>query len=156
MIVMSKDLGTNLTGEMEKYLNAEKANAVLATLRPGDGWPHTTPIYLIKVKNSGQLLFALAAGHQASANLLDNGKAMLSIMGEKDQAYSIEMKVRQLKPAMDGNAAMSAFIGDITAIKSDTTPTVIVEAGVKAKYRSDKTEAFFRMMFDELVKEGKK
>ena len=153
---MSKDLGSKLTQEMQLYLNGEKTNAVLATLQGESNWPHTTPLYLIKVKNEHQLLFALAAGHQATANLRANGKAMLSVLGERDQAYSIQLQVELAKGAMEGNAAMCAFLGQVIAIKSDTTPTVIVEAGVRTRYRSDKTEAFFRSMFDELAAEAKK
>ncbi len=153
---MSKDLGNSLTEEMRRLLDSERVNAVLATLTDGSAWPHTTPLYLIKTKNAQQIFFALASGHQASANLVSNGKAMLSVMAENDQAFSIQLRVSEFRHAMEGNGAMSAFLGDVLAIKSDTTPTVTVEAGVKTQYRSGKTEAFFRMMFDELAREAAK
>lgn len=51
---------------------------------------------------------------------------------------------------MEGNPAMCMIEFKVEEVKSDTTPTVIVTEGVRSKHRTEKTESFFRSMFDEL------
>lgn len=147
---MSKILGDRLSSEMTALLNAETVNAVLATNSP-DGYPHTTPLYLIKVKSPGVMRICLAKAHQAAANLSKDGRLMISVLYDNDAAYSIKGKASIWREAMNGNSYMCAFEVAVEEIKSDTTPTVMVESGVRTKYRSEKTESFFKTMFAEIA-----
>ena len=147
---MSKILGDQLNREMADLLNAEAVNAVLATNSP-DGYPHTTPLYLIKAKSPGVMRICLAKAHQAAENLNKDGRLMISVMFENDVAYSIKGKAAMWRETMNGNKYMCAYEVAVEEIKSDTTPTVMVASGVKTKYRSEKTEQFFKAMFAEIA-----
>lgn len=151
---MSKILGNTLPQEVKDLFNREETSVVLSTITP-EGYPHAMPVHLLCAPDDKTILIALVKNHQTTLNIKDNGKAMITALDGEDIAVGIKGKACVAKEPMDANKAMALIEFEVTEVKSDTTPTVIVTQGVRFKHRSEKTSDFFRMCFDELYKYGK-
>jgi uncharacterized pyridoxamine 5'-phosphate oxidase family protein len=148
---MSEIIGREIPQDIQDYLNSEKESFVLATINCETGYPHTTPVHLIKVPDSRKMFIAIAKAHQAYQNIQRDQRVMLSLLGEGDRALSIRGNAKIVRDPMEGNKFMAGIQIDVLELKSDTTPTVKVERGVQTAFRSSKTPEFFRAMFDELA-----
>jgi len=154
VICMSKILGNTLPPEVKDIFNREITSVVLSTITP-EGFPHAMPVHLLCSPDEKTILMALVKNHQTTKNIMNNGKAMITALDGEDIAVGIKGTAKVVKEPMDANKAMVAIAFEVEEIKSDTTPTVIVTQGVRFKHRSNKTEEFFRMCFNELYNYGK-
>ena len=146
---MSRIIGETLPTEAAELFDKEITTAVVSTVTE-DGTPHAMPVHLLVAKDSKTICMALVKGHKTVENIKTNGLVFITVMDGPDIAMGIKGTAQVIREPMAGNAAMSMIEVIIEEVKSDTTPTGIVEQGVRMKHRSDKTAAFFRAMFDEL------
>lgn len=146
---MSKIIGNSLPPEIIELFNKQLTTVTLSTISK-EGYPHAMPVHLIIAKDSKTIRMALVKVHKTVENIKANGEVFITVLEEGDQALGIRGKAKIVKEPMDGNIAMCIVEVKVEEIKSDTTPTVIVEKGITFKHRSEKTEHFFHTMFSEL------
>ncbi|MDK2821150.1 MAG: hypothetical protein PWP31_1115 [Clostridia bacterium] len=148
---MSKIIGNSLPQEIVDLFNKELTTVVLSTLST-EGYPHAMPVHLLFAPNNKTIRMALMKTHQTTENIKKHSKVFITVLEGTDIAMGIKGTAKVIKDTMDGNKAMCMIEINVEQIKSDTTPTVIVNEGIKIKHRSPKTASFFRTMFDELYK----
>ena len=148
---MSKILGNSMSQELVELFNKELTTVVLSTITE-EGFPHAMPVHLMAAPDEKTVRFALVKGHKTTANIKNNANAFITVLEGPDMAMGIRGVAKVIQEPMEGNAAMSMIEFKVEEIKSDTTPTVIVNEGVRTQHRTDKTKDFFRVMFDELTK----
>ena len=150
---MSKILGNTLPPEVKDLFNQESTTVVLSTVT-SEGYPHAMPVHLLCAPDEKTILISLVKNHQTTLNIKDNGKVMITVLEGEDIAVGIKGTAKITKEPMETNKAIVAIEIEVTEVKSDTTPTVIVTDSVSFKHRSEKTAAFFRTCFDELYNIG--
>lgn len=149
-ISLSKILGNTMSQEIVELFNKELTTIILSTVTE-DGFPHAMPVHLLAAVDDKTIRMALVKAHQTTANIKNNGKVLITVLEGPDLAVGIRGTAKVVKEPMDGNAAMCMIEVKVATIKSDTTPTVIVMEGIRSKHRTEKTQSFFRSMFDELT-----
>ncbi|MBB6218604.1 putative pyridoxamine 5'-phosphate oxidase family protein [Anaerosolibacter carboniphilus] len=147
---MSRILGSEIPQEAIEFINKENAFMVLATINCETGFPHTTPINLVKIPSPSKIYACIARGHQAYENIKHDGRVMISLLAEGDIALSIKGEAAIIKESMEGNQHMVGLQIDVIEVKSDTTATVKIERGIEVSQRSQKTPQLFRAIYDEL------
>lgn len=148
---MSKILGSILPKEVVELFNKELTTVILSTVTE-KGEPHAMPVHLMVAPDDKTIRLALVKVHKTTENIKQNSKAFITVLEGSDIAIGIKGSARITREPMEGNAAMCMVEFKVEEIKSDTTPTVIVNNGVRSEHRTEKTKNFFREMFDELYK----
>lgn len=148
---MSQIIGHSMPNEIMELFNKELTTVVLSTVTDA-GFPHTMPVHLMSAPDEKTIRMALVKTHQTTANIKDNGKVFISVLEAPDLAMGIKGTATIIREPMQGNQAMCMVEFKVEEIKRDTTPTVIVTEGIRTKHRTEKTQEFFRVMFDELYK----
>ena len=146
---MSKIIGNSLTQELIGLFNQKLTTVVMATITP-EGYPHSMPVHLMAASDNKTIYMALVKAHQTVANIRANGKAAISVLEGPDISLTILGTAKVVKETMAGSSVMCMIEFQVTEIKSDTTPTLIVTEGVRCKHRTEKTAEFFKAMFNEL------
>jgi Pyridoxamine 5'-phosphate oxidase len=123
---------------------------VVAGSVSADGAPNTCPVTLIYAKDDRTLLLGLLRNSNTSANLSQNGRVVLQIIGPNDLVMGIAGSIRLLKDPMDCSPAMAIWEMLVDKVKQDTSPAQRVTQGPAAEYRSEKSEAFGQAAFAEL------
>jgi len=147
---VSKILGDTLPKEVIDLFTEEITTVVVSTVTK-DGKPHALPVGLIQAKDNKTIRMGLMKGHQSTENIKQNGYALITIMDAPDIAIGIKGFAQVIKEPMNGSSAMSLVEFKVEQVKSDTTPTVTIEQGIRIKPRSEKSAIFLRTMFDELI-----
>jgi len=148
---MSKILGNTLPKEVVELFNKELTTAIISTVTE-EGVPHAMPVHLMAAPDNKTIRLSLMKVHQTIANIKHNSKAFITVLEGPDIAIGIKGSAKVIREPMNGNNAMCMVEFKVEEIKSDTTPTVIVNTGVRTTHRTEKTKNFFRGMFDELYK----
>ena len=148
---MSKILGNEVPQEVIEFINKEEAFYILATINSETGFPHTTPINLVKSTTPSILNACIATGHQAYENIKKDKKVMISLLGAGDIAISIKGEACIVKEKMEGNEFMAGIKINVLEVKNDTTALVKIEQGIQVTQRSQKTPQLFRALYDELA-----
>ncbi|GIM27759.1 hypothetical protein CPJCM30710_04250 [Clostridium polyendosporum] len=149
---MSKILGSSMPQQIVELFNKELITVLVSTVTE-EGFPHAMPVHLMAAPDDKTIRMALMKKHQTTVNIKNNGKALISVLEGSDIAIGIKGTARVVREPMEGNDVMCMVEFKVEEIKSDTTPTVIVTDGIRSKHRTEKTEIFFRSMFDELYKD---
>ena len=123
---------------------------VVAGSVSADGAPNTCPVSLIYARDDQTLLVGLLRNSNTSANLSQNGRVVLQIIGPDDLVMGISGVMRLIKDPMESSAAMAIWEMKVEKVKQDTSPAQRVTQGPAAEYRSEKSEAFGRNAFAEL------
>lgn len=148
---MSKVLGNTLPKEVVEVFNKELTTVILSTVTE-EGAPHAMPVHLMVAPDDRTIRMALMKTHKTTENIKQNPKAFITVLEGSDIAIGIKGSAKVTREPMEGNSAMCMIEFKVEEIKSDTTPTVIVNSGVRSNHRTEKTKNFFREMFDELFK----
>ena len=123
---------------------------VVAGSVSADGAPNTCPVTLIYAKDDQTLLVGLLRNSNTSANLKQNGRVVLQIIGPQDLVMGIAGFIRLIKDPMECSPAMAIWEMQVEKVKQDTSPAQRVIQGPAAEYRSEKSEAFGQAAFAEL------
>lgn len=123
---------------------------VVAGSVSADGAPNTCPVSLIYARDEQTLLVGLLRNSNTSANLSQNGRVVLQIIGPDDLVMGISGVMRLIKDPMESSAAMAIWEMKVEKVKQDTSPAQRVTQGPAAEYRSEKSEAFGMNAFAEL------
>ena len=123
---------------------------VVAGSVSADGAPNTCPVTLIYAKDDQTLLLGLLRNSNTSANLKQNGRVVLQIIGPQDLVMGIAGSIRLIKEPMECSPAMAIWEMRVEKVKQDTSPAQRVTQGPAAEYRSEKSEAFGQAAFAEL------
>ena len=145
---MSNILGDSLPPEVYKVLTDRLSTTIVATVSP-DGFPNTTPVHLLTAKDTKTLLMAMALRHQGTANIKDNGRAMVSLCEQGNVNVSIKGTGRIVREPMECNKAMCVVQLDITEVKDDSTHSRTT-TGIRYQCMSPKSVEFISDVFDEL------
>lgn len=150
---MSKVVGNSLSQNVLDLLNKESTTVIVSTMSD-DGYPHALPVHLIAAKDAKTIYLALMKDHKSVRNIRIKGKTFITILDGPDIALGIKGLAKVIKEPMKSNPSMIMMEFKVEEIKSDTTPSVIVLQGVNFVHRTNKTESFFRGIFDELKFSG--
>lgn len=146
---MSKILGDYLPQEVVELLNKELTSVIVSTVTP-DGKPHALPIGLINAMDSRTIRMGFLVGHQSLKNIKQNKNTFITVIDGPDIAFGIKGTAKVIKEPMEGSPVMSMVEFKVEQVKSDTTPTAVVEQGIRIKPRTEKAANFMRKMFDEI------
>jgi hypothetical protein len=145
-----KPEGEQLVDLMQLFNNNPNRVIVVAGSVSADGIPNTCPVSLIYAKDDQTLLVGLLRNSNTSANLNQNGRVLLQIIGPNDLVMGISGVIRLIKEPMECSPAMAIWEMQVNQVKQDTSPAQRVIQGPAAEYRSEKSEAFGRAAFAEL------
>ncbi len=123
---------------------------VVAGSVSADGAPNTCPVTLIFARDDRTLLLGLLRNSNTSANLSQNGRVALQIIGSNDLVMGISGSIRLIKDPMECSSAMAIWEMQVEKVKQDTSPAQRVTQGPAAEDRSEKSEAFGQAAFAEL------
>jgi hypothetical protein len=129
--------------------NPNRVIVVAGSVR-ADGAPNTCPVTLIYAKDDRTLLLGLLRNSNTSANLSQNGRVVLQVIGPNDLVMGISGSIRLIKEPMECSPAMGIWEMQVEQVKQDTSPAQRVTQGPAAEYRSEKSEAFGQAAFAEL------
>ncbi len=116
-----------------------------------DGAPNTCPVTLIYAKDERTLLLATLRASTTTANLRQDGRVSLEILGSEDLVLGIQGRVRLLKEPMAMSDAMAMWEVKVEKVKQDTSPAQRVIQGPASLPRSEKAGEFEQAAFAELV-----
>lgn len=146
---MSKIIGTSLTQDLVELFNKRLTTVIVSTVSE-DGYPHAMPVHLLTAIDDKTLRMALMKSHETVQNLKQNEKMFVTVADGPDIAVGIKGTAKVIKDSMEENGSMCMIQFSVEELKSDTTPTVIVLQGIHTVHRTNKTEQFFNLMFEEL------
>ncbi|NPV71184.1 MAG: hypothetical protein HPY55_11175 [Firmicutes bacterium] len=146
---MSQSLDPPLPESLVHLIKTKTATCTLATVGE-DGRPNTAPIHIVTAPNERTLLMGIGRIHDTLRNIRMNPWVSASFMGEGDVAFSVKGRATITADRMASSEALAMVAIEVTEVKSDTAPSVLVEQGVKIRYRSDRAAAFVTNAFREL------
>jgi hypothetical protein len=146
---MAKHVGIKLPDDLVALLKKERALAIMATFSD-KGLPHTTPIQCVYPKGSESLLISIHKEHTGYHNMAWQKKVMFCFVDENNIAYSILGRAGVVRAPSLVHPLMNVVRIDIIDIKSDRSPLVKVDAGVRWSYTSPEAEELMRALMDEL------
>ena len=115
-----------------------------------DNSPNTAPMSLFYTKDNKTIMAGMVKTSQTVANIKRDGRLIMEVLYEGDIGFGILGRATIAKEPLDCNAAMLAVKIDVTAIKRDTSPAQIIEAGPKSTPRSEKAVEFEKTAMQEI------
>lgn len=146
---MAKHVGVKLPDDLLAVLKKENTLAILSTFSE-KGLPHTTPIQCVYPKGLESLLMSIHKEHIGYHNMVWQKKVMLCFLDENNTAYSVLGRAGVVRAPSAVHPLMNIVRIDIIDIKSDRSPLVRVESGVRWSYTSPEAEQLTNALMDEL------
>ena len=137
----------------EVFLAWQKPNgaispvAVLATVDL-NGKPRTAPFGSLRAITPRLLRLCTMHYHDTCANLIRDGRVMVSMISPPDIAVSVRGKARIVKEKMDTDNAFAIFEIDIENVKNDMAYRIKIESGIEITARDE-----FKPWYDAAMEE---
>lgn len=149
IVIMAKHVGIKLPDDLLLSLRSEKIVAILATFSE-KGLPHTTPLSSIYPKDLESVLIAIHKDHEGYHNMVWQKKVMLCCLDDGDVAYSILGRAGVVRAPSLVHPLMNIVRIDIIDIKSDKSPILTVDSGVRWSYTSPEAQELETAIMGEL------
>ena len=146
---MVKHVGIKLPDDLYTVLLSEKTSAIMATFSE-KGVPHTTPIQWIYPIGQESVLLTIQKDHEGYQNMVWQKKVMLNFLDAPNIAYSVLGRAGVVRAPSTVHPLMNVVRIDIIEIKSDRSPVITIDAGVRWSYVSPEAQELGDALMNEL------